>query len=60
MNAKDFFDKVAEMRDAQRRFYNTRSYPAMQRAKALEKEIDAEIKRVRDKVKKQERTLFDL
>lgn len=60
MNAKDFFDKVAEMRDAQQRYYKTRSYPAMQRAKALEKEIDAEIKRVRDKLKKQEKTLFDL
>ena len=55
---KLFFDKVAEMRDAQQKFFRTRSHLAMQRAKSLEKEIDVEIKRVKAKMKTEEKNAF--
>lgn len=47
MNAKEFFDKVVEMRAAQKRFFRTRITSDMHDAKKLEKEIDMEIERVR-------------
>ncbi len=46
MNARQFFDKVAAMRNAQKAYFKTRSGIALSKSKALEGEIDAEISRV--------------
>lgn len=46
MNARAFFDKVSEMREAQKEYFKTRSSAALTRSKALEREIDNEISRV--------------
>ena len=46
MNAREFFDKVAEMRNAQKEYFKSRDKAALDEAKRLEKEIDAEIRRV--------------
>ena len=46
MNARQFFEKVREMRNAQNTYFRTRSQADLNRARSIEKEIDAEIKRV--------------
>ncbi len=46
MEAKTFFQKVAIMRQAQKKYFNTRSPKALRESKALEAEIDREIDRV--------------
>ena len=46
MKPKEFFDKVSELREAQKEYFKTRSSAALNRSKALEREIDAEIARV--------------
>lgn len=46
MNARQFFEKVREMRNAQNTYFRTRLPGDLNRARSLEKEIDAEIKRV--------------
>lgn len=48
MNARRFFDKVAEMRRLQKEYFKSRNHFALERSKAIEKEIDKEIKRVQD------------
>lgn len=48
MNAKQFFDKVSEMREAQKAYFRTRTSTDLNRSKALEREIDNEIERVRN------------
>ena len=48
MKPKEFFDKVAEMRSAQKEYFRTRNPQALSESKRLEREIDAEIKRVND------------
>lgn len=48
MNKRQFFEKVALMREAQKEYFRTRSHDALRKSKALEAEIDAEINRVRD------------
>ena len=48
MNSRTFFEKVSLMREAQKDYFRTRSRDALRKSKALEAEIDAEIKRVRD------------
>ena len=50
MNSKEFFDKVVQMREAQKKYFRTRSQQALSESKMLEREIDAEIKRVNDKM----------
>lgn len=45
MNPRQFFNKVAEMRKAQKQYFKTRNYNDLQRSKQLEAEIDNEIKR---------------
>lgn len=50
MNAKEFFIKVAEMRHAQKSYFGTRSKEKLEKAKALEREIDNEIKRVNEQM----------
>ena len=47
MNARQFFDKVAAMRDAQKEYFKTRTATALNKSKALEREVDEEISRVR-------------
>jgi hypothetical protein len=46
MKPKEFFDNVAAMRAAQRRYFTSRSNYDLHEAKRLEKIIDDEIKRV--------------
>lgn len=46
MNAREFFEKVAEMRQAQRDYFKTRHRYFLIRSRELEKEVDDEIKRV--------------
>lgn len=48
MNRRTFFEKVALMRETQKEYFRTRSHDVLRKSKALEAEIDAEIKRVRD------------
>ena len=50
MNAREFFNKVTQMRSMQKEYFRTRSKTALQESKRLEREIDAEIKRVNDKM----------
>lgn len=47
MNAKEFFDTVAVMRDAQKVYFRDRTREALNESKALEKKVDAEIARAR-------------
>ncbi len=47
MNARQFFDRVAQLRHFQKEYFKTRSREALQQSIALEKEIDAEIERVK-------------
>lgn len=48
MNARQFFDKVVAMRKLQKEYFKTRSHLTLEKSKAVEKEIDKEIKRVQD------------
>lgn len=47
MNPEQFFNKVAEMREAQKAYFASRDPSILRKSKALETEIDREIKRVR-------------
>lgn len=48
------------MREAQREYFSTRSHAALQKARSLEKNVDAYIKRGDDYLNKtKEPTLFD-
>lgn len=46
MNAKQFFDKVVELRQTQREYFRTRLPEVLRKSKAIEADIDREIKRV--------------
>lgn len=46
MNARDFFDLVREMREAQKGYFSTRSKDLLEKSKQLEREVDREIARV--------------
>ena len=46
MDKREFFDKVSEMRDAQKEYFRTHSSASLNKSKKLEKEIDDEILRV--------------
>lgn len=46
MNPEQFFNKVAEMREAQKAYFATRDPWLLRKSKALEEEIDREIKPV--------------
>lgn len=46
MNSRVFFDKVALMRQLQKEYFKTRSKTVLEQCKAVEKEVDVEIKRV--------------
>ena len=47
MNSREFFDKVALMRKLQQEYFKTRSKTILDDCKTVEREIDAEIKRVK-------------
>ena len=47
MTAKEFFMLVSQMRQAQKEYFKTRNQTVLQQSKALEKQVDAEIERVR-------------
>lgn len=47
MNAREFFYLTAQMRDAQRDYFKTRSQQDLRRARYFEQTIDNEIQRVR-------------
>lgn len=46
MNARDFFNLVREMREAQKGYFLTRSGDLLSKSKSLEREVDREIARV--------------
>lgn len=46
MTARDFFNLVREMREAQRSYFLTRSRDLLEKSKQLERDIDQEINRV--------------
>ena len=46
MNAKEFYDTVKAMREAQRGYFKFRTKQFLDESKRLEKTIDSEIKRV--------------
>lgn len=59
MTSKDFFHLVARMRDRQKEYFRTRSGSVLKESKQLEKQVDEEIKRVKDIIRdKQEPKLF--
>lgn len=43
--AQDFFMKVVELRTAQKRYYETRDFRDLSKAKKIEKEVDAIIEK---------------
>lgn len=51
MDSKEFFDLVAKMLRKQKDYFATRSKAVLQESKALEKQVDDEIKRVEDILK---------
>ena len=58
MNSKEFFNKVAFMRQLQKEYFNTRSKSVLAECKTIEREIDAEIKRVNAIIQTKEQNLF--
>lgn len=50
MNARDFFYLVAEMREAQKAYFETKDRNVFRAARKLENEVDKEIRRVREVV----------
>lgn len=55
MNAREFFYLVCQMRQAQREYFADRDQIALRKCKALEKEVDDEIYRVKDAIARQEK-----
>ena len=47
MNAREFFYLVAQMRDAQKSYFESRDRDVFRACRALENEVDREIRRVR-------------
>lgn len=48
MTSREFFFLVANMRDTQRRYFETRDQTVLRAARALENDVDREIRRVRE------------
>lgn len=53
MNHKEFFYLVAEMREAQKAYFETRDRRVFTACRALENDVDREIRRVRAIVNEQ-------
>lgn len=58
MNSRDFFNKVAFMRQLQKEYFKTRSKSVLSDCKVIEREIDTEIKRVNAIIQTNEQNLF--
>lgn len=54
MTAREFFYLVAEMREAQKAYFETRDRKVFLACRALENDVDREIRRVREILSKQE------
>lgn len=54
MNAREFFFLVAQMREAQREYFQYRAQSDLRRARALEGDVDREIRRVKEIVNQRE------
>lgn len=54
MNARQFFEKVAQLRKYQKEYFATRTKESLHQSIQLEKEIDAEIARVQAIIKKRQ------
>ena len=48
MNAREFFYLVAQMRTAQKEYFSDRSQQNLKRSIVLEREVDEEIRRVKE------------
>ena len=48
MNAREFFYLVAQMREAQKTYFETRDRNCFRACRALENDVDREITRVRE------------
>lgn len=53
MNSRDFFYLVAEMREAQKAYFETKDRYVFRAARKLENEVDREIRRVREIVNRE-------
>lgn len=53
MNAREFYNLVVKMRKAQRDYFRTRSIRPLNESKRLEAQVDAEIERVEEVLKRQ-------
>ena len=58
MNSREFFNKVALMRRLQKEYFKTRSKSTLSECKAIEREIDTEIRRVNAIIQTKEQSLF--
>lgn len=59
MNAKEFYELVVKMREAQKNYFRSRTQVYLKESKQHEKEVDKEIKRVQGVVSKRDNpTLF--
>lgn len=60
MDHRDFFNKVALMRQLQKEYFRTRSRSVLTNCKNVERDVDAEIKRVNAIIerRKNEQELF--
>lgn len=59
MTAKELFYLVAEMREAQKAYFETRSRNVFRACRALENDVDREIRRVRNLVNETPSNLTD-
>lgn len=48
MNSREFFYLVSQMREAQREYFADRTPQGLRRARALEGDVDREIRRVKE------------
>lgn len=53
MTAREFYNVVVKMRKAQRDYFRTRSIRSLNESKRLEAQVDAEIERVEEVLKRQ-------
>lgn len=54
MNAREFFYLVAQMRTAQKEYFSDRNQQNLKRSIVLEREVDEEIRRVKELILVQE------
>lgn len=54
MNSREFFYLVAQMRECQKSYFETRDQRVFRQCRALENDVDREIRRVKAIVREQE------